>query len=1813
MLYKKSARALPLLALAALLLAMNVLMALAEPVQTEIPDSTTVSNLMNVLKEEKQKAVYDVNLNAPFSKEKSGINEDISTETGELSLRQTLLDLPGRNGMDLVLKAKYRSRDAKLFDEATRSGAITNTYGSTVVAHYDVFDKDGYWLKQMGLVYTTDHQTILGEWQNGEEKWVFNGYLTYQSGGSLFTSGSIANATQEQSKAINARYLLGTGWAFDMPFLDVDGDSVFVHLHDGTTYKADFNSGSGLEKYELKDLLFDKNTSFGCGTETSAYRLHFKNGDEFFFSPDGFLIGQRDKYHNTIRYYYQEVSGFKVLTKIEDTVGRVVNIGYNDTATIISSGKKRVTLMKRLIPGQTNKYYLAGFTDPAGRETRYQYTFDTANFDSVGKAPAVNTYANLVEIRYPTGAKTQYSYTRGQKNLGTSGSMEYFKVSNRHDRDGEKISNLLDYRYSNEPDGYPAYKDSSQLPDNYRYNTSVRNSKGLTTRYVFDGRHLPIFRQVAGDRVMSEAYTSYHGRYKLPVQVRERLFNSSKDYLERVSFYDYDSRGNLISENHPTKQSEFTSSERKIHYKYDSRYNLLVSKRYKKDKDTTVEVKYSLTPDGREAALMESFANDTLMGRESYRYDEFGNLISTTAKKTGDEDVTINLEYSPEYGHAYLTAKSAQVKDADGGETTVTSRTGYDFATGNITSQADGNGNVTLFKYDLLDRLLESANPDGTVKTYEYDDTKNIAHVTDENQNRAGYFFDGLGRLSTVQEEQQGITLVSLKYDDQYNVLQETNPNGSYKEYTYDQAGRLISVGHRDSSGQSLAETAVEYNEAVKDQSGTLQKITAIKKTGPGKNDLITNYYFDLHDRLVKQGRVQDGDEYFARFTYDYLGSCTQKTDLKGNQTSYSYDGLGRLIQKTNPLGNSRKYEYDYMGNQVAAIDELGNITRARYDSLGRVTKRIAPFEIGRESISKYYYDNAGNTVKTIDPEGGVTRFQYNQRNLVSVVEKELGSGESNFVRYSYDSVGNRTGVHKGLSSLSDTARAITKYQYDSLGRIVSFTDPSGKSELYRYDNNGNLITSFDRNGKRVKYAYDGLDRLVKKQIAFNGRLETVEYSYDLLGNRTRMTDTRGATTYEYDSLSRLTGIRQDNGINLNYAYDILDRRVSMTLQQNRDVLMDIGYTYNELGLLTQVREQGRSVHYEYDKTNRPVASINGVTGIKTSYRYNPGGLLVNMVNQRDSEILSSFQYEYDRRGNQTKKVDQDGVTRYYYDSMSRLKAAVLPNNLTQSYIYDNLGNLTGLVEIGESHIKDTSYTYDRNSRLLLQEERQGDEVTKNIFGYDNNGNQVEKSRLFYREDRLVYSEETSFRFDDLNQLRETETPDGKLVQYSYSGDGLRTGKDIDGDYTGFTYDGGNIILETDGEGLPKARNFFGLNLVSRHTAEDVYYYLFNGHGDVVQLTDEGGEIVKDYRYDPFGKELEDQLPLNFGKPTMSLWRAEIEKLDNPFRYAGEYLDQETGFYYLRARYYDPEIQRFISEDSYAKSPGWGQHVYAYCGYDPVNLVDPSGHDPNYNGWAVLAQQQAAYDAKNNDAAKRNGSNYNGWALLGTNNQGSSSSGNSGIIGIGVGLPPGIGLAISMAIGNIHNYMESMGYYFGGSGGSGGERIPGSVSLASTLVFPLIASNFTYEYEDPNPQGNIYDPVSISVFSIFNSISNEAKSWANAWLDCPFTPGGAVKSTGKEAIKGVKGLTKPLRGIGGKGWRGDKVWKNAVNSVKSGGTIESINGNVPTQQEAKDLIIEAGGIIDRIEGPHMAPNPHSYPHINYTTPNGKKGTIRIQE
>ena len=114
----------------------------------------------------------------------------------------------------------------------------------------------------------------------------------------------------------------------------------------------------------------------------------------------------------------------------------------------------------------------------------------------------------------------------------------------------------------------------------------------------------------------------------------------------------------------------------------------------------------------------------------------------------------------------------------------------------------------------------------------------------------------------------------------------------------------------------------------------------------------------------------------------------------------------------------------------------------------------------------------------------------------------------------------------------------------------------------------------------------------------------------------------------------------------------------------------------------------------------------------------------------------------------------------------------------------------------------------------------------------------------------------------------------------------------------------------------------------------------------MTKLRNLNGEVIKDYSYTPYGKEKETALEAFGGSMTTALWQQEESTIDNPFRYCGEYLDDATGLYYLRARDYDPETQTFLTEDTCngETNDPLSLNLYTYAENDPIQNVDPTGH-----------------------------------------------------------------------------------------------------------------------------------------------------------------------------------------------------------------------------------------------------------------------------
>ena len=327
---------------------------------------------------------------------------------------------------------------------------------------------------------------------------------------------------------------------------------------------------------------------------------------------------------------------------------------------------------------------------------------------------------------------------------------------------------------------------------------------------------------------------------------------------------------------------------------------------------------------------------------------------------------------------------------------------------------------------------------------------------------------------------------------------------------------------------------------------------------------------------------------------------------------------------------------------------------------------------------------------------------------------------------------------------------------------------------------------------------------------------------------------------------------------------------------------------YNNGNLKTITDPFGLAVEYDYDSNNR-MDSIS--IGSKVfDYEYHEDGM------------LKSLQYPFEDR------VVKSDFSYFDNNQLEILQNTIDSNIDSYEYTYDRQGNVTSLIE---------SITCTPAIKPFDQEI---------VYEYDARGNRTQmQTEIFYQ---MVMGE---FGYDTLNQLSQYIKDDNQH-QYQYDVNGLRVKKNTPERTTQYIYGLGNkTIAETDGTGAVTAQIIWGHKPLARIINGQYYYYLYNGHGDVVQVIDENGNIVNSYAYDEWG---------NHGE-----WIDPVLGIENPIRYAGEYYDEESGLYYLRARYYDPSTGRFISRDTNEGklTNPLSLNRYIYCLNNPLIFNDPSG------------------------------------------------------------------------------------------------------------------------------------------------------------------------------------------------------------------------------------------------------------------------------
>ena len=620
---------------------------------------------------------------------------------------------------------------------------------------------------------------------------------------------------------------------------------------------------------------------------------------------------------------------------------------------------------------------------------------------------------------------------------------------------------------------------------------------------------------------------------------------------------------------------------------------------------------------------------------------------------------------------------------------------------------------------------------------------------------------------------------------------------------------------------------------------------------------------------------------------YDSFGELTSRTDAAGHTTKFLYSGAGDLATITDALGNAATLAYDGDGRPISVTDPNQHTATSEYDALERLIEVSDPLG----NLTKFSYDSIGNLVTLTDANEHKTTYAYDAVSNLASVTDALG----HVTRYAYDADNNRV-------RFTNAKGNATSYQYDALNHLTAAVDPLGFTTAYIYDPVGNVSSVTDAKSQTNHFTYDALNRLTS--IAYADK-KNVAYAYDADGNRTSMIDWTGTTSYNYDALDRLSSVEVPGNKTVEYTYDPDSRRATLIYPD----LKSVAFTYDEDERLSTVTDWlSHATQYAYDAAGN-LASVKYPNSASIEYAYDNANRLLSVVNKTRGVPPLSFDYTLDAVGNRT-VVKEGGIpTAYRYDSLNELTSAETWFFKT-TWSYDAAGNRVNET----SPFGVTNYTYDASDRLLKAGGR--------AFTYDANGNQTSVSDAFTHLRR-------DYKWNAANRLISVD--DGHRVDFAYDGDGNRVSQSHEERTQNYVNDVAAslpVVLQDDTDRGPSSSYVYGLNLIEGFHRDHNDFYQYDGLGSVIQLTDAAGRPKVSYAYDAWGNSI---LPT---PPT------------NPFRFAGQALDAAAGLYYMRARYYDPAVGRFISRDAfpgYASSSSSLLNRYAYAMSNPVAQVDPHG------------------------------------------------------------------------------------------------------------------------------------------------------------------------------------------------------------------------------------------------------------------------------
>jgi RHS repeat-associated protein len=727
-----------------------------------------------------------------------------------------------------------------------------------------------------------------------------------------------------------------------------------------------------------------------------------------------------------------------------------------------------------------------------------------------------------------------------------------------------------------------------------------------------------------------------------------------------------------------------------------------------------------------------------------------------------------------------------------------------------------------------------------------------------------------------------------------------TYPKGNKIETTYNGNFKATQVSVKNASGTATATTTInptiQYN-----SNGTYTTSTV------SPENITTTYTFDKNGITTQiQSAAVSISSPTNNTTHPTLPSSLT---TNGEIATPSYDSRGNVLSVLRPDGATESFTYDAYNNLTTHTDAKGITTTYSWINTGKFLNSVSkPIGNGSNLSQAFTYQTNGLVATATNNEGVLTNFGYNAYGNVNQVQLPAASLTSTAV-YDYAS---------RLASATNALGRTTGYRYDANDNMTRETNALSQQTNYAYDDNDNLQTITNAMNGVTTLTYDAFDRLASEE--FGGHTKT--YSFDAIGrlaqyrkpgygaNNSRKFD------YVYEAA---TGFLKSNGYIQNITYNGTTKNMS-TIQGGTNASHTLsGFTYDNLNRLTAYTDHyGKTVGYGYDN-NGNTTRIDYPNNNKVYYTYDNLNRMKTVM--WNSTTVVTYNYVGSRLDNM---VYGNGVkTEMTYDNIGRPTGMTTKTNngngstiYSSLYTLDNVGNHTEENETqpyGSFNVPTAgTTTYSVGTDNRLNSISQTGSPTLSIT-HDGDGNITKKGSSTYSydlEDNL-----SSYNGNGLNMTaiydafgnRRSVTRNGTETRYVLDINGLAT-----------------VLAETNSSDVVQNYYIHGMGLAVRVKADGtMHYYHGDFRGSTVAMTNASQTITHKYQYDEFGNLLNSQ-----------------EADPNPFKYAGGYgfMHESSDLSYIRARYYDPTIGRFNSED-----PIWSANLYSYAGNKSVMTVDPTG------------------------------------------------------------------------------------------------------------------------------------------------------------------------------------------------------------------------------------------------------------------------------